>query len=466
MRIRRRLLLALAAPLVATVAAAALVVPTLQPAYAASLVEVTNFGDNPGRMRMHIYVPNTRPTNPAIVVAMHGCGGTGPGFYSSSEFASLADRYGYIVIYPSATQQAGFGNCFDTWSDAAKRRGGGSDPVSIVSMINYTQRQYGGDPRRVFATGSSSGGMMTNHMLAVYPDVFAAGAAFMGVPYNCFANAADYPPGASQCTGGNMNRTPQQWGDAVRQQAYPGYTGPRPKVQLWHGTADTLVPYSLLQETIEQWTNVFGLSQTPTSTDTPQANWNRRRYADASGNVLVEAYSVQGAGHSLPSGGMAAVALQFFGLTNPTPTTPPTTPPPTTPPPTTPPPTTPPPTTPPPTTPPPTTTPPPSSGACRVTASVNAWNSGLTENLTVTNTGSSAVNGWSLVFTLPGGQSITSGWNATYSPSSGQVTARNASYNGTIPAGGSIDIGFQANHTGNTAKPSSFTLNGAACTVA
>jgi poly(3-hydroxybutyrate) depolymerase len=71
----------------------------------------------------------------------------GPGFYSGSEFASLADRYGFIVIYPSATQQAGFGNCFDTWSDAATRR---------------RQRQYGGDPNRVYATGSSSGGMMTN----------------------------------------------------------------------------------------------------------------------------------------------------------------------------------------------------------------------------------------------------------------------------------------------------------------
>jgi hypothetical protein len=133
-------------------------------------------------------------------------------------------------------------------------------------MVTYVQRQYGGDPNRVYATGSSSGGMMTNEMLALYPDVFKAGAAFMGVPFNCFSGAADYPPGSSKCTGGGMDRTPQQWGDAVRQ-AYPGYTGPRPRVQLWHGTSDTLVPYSLLQETIEQWTNVFGLSQTPTSSD-------------------------------------------------------------------------------------------------------------------------------------------------------------------------------------------------------
>ncbi|OZV80596.1 esterase [Micromonospora echinospora] len=410
-----------------------LVVPAFGPAHAASLVEVTSFGDNPGRMRMHLYLPDSRPARPAIVLAMHGCGGSGPGFHSGSEFASLADRYGFVVIYPTATQQAGFGNCFDTWSDAAKRRGGGSDPVSLVSMINFVHRQHGGDLDRVYATGSSSGGMMTNHMLAVYPDVFRAGAAFMGVPYNCFANAADYPPGASQCTGGTMNRTPQQWGDAVRQ-AYPGYSGPRPRVQLWHGTNDTLVPYQLLQESIEQWTDVFGLGQTPTSIDTPQSNWNRRRYADSHDTVQVEAYAVQGAGHSLPSGGMAAAAVQFFGLTTPTTPAP--------------------------------TTPPPGSGACRVAVGVNAWNNGLTEDLTITNTGTSAVNGWSLVFTLPGGQVITSGWNASYTPSSGQVTARNVAHNAAIPVNGSITVGFQATHTGDAAGPSAFTLNGAPCALA
>ncbi|MEK8107114.1 cellulose binding domain-containing protein [Micromonospora sp. M12] len=166
----------------------------------------------------------------------------------------------------------------------------------------------------------------------------------------------------------------------------------------------------MLQETIEQWTNVFGLSQTPTSTDTPQANWNRRRYADSSGTVQVEAYSVQGAGHSLPSSGMAASAVAFFGLTDPT--TPPR-----------------------PRRPRPRRRRPPAAGFRRLPVSVdiNAWNTGLTENITIANTGTSAVNGWSLVFTLPSGQTITSGWNATYSPSSGQVTARNVAYNGASP---------------------------------
>ncbi|MFI5933811.1 cellulase family glycosylhydrolase [Actinoplanes sp. NPDC051494] len=131
--------------------------------------------------------------------------------------------------------------------------------------------------------------------------------------------------------------------------------------------------------------------------------------------------------------------------------------------PTTPPATTPPVTTPPATTPPATTPPPGGTGTCRVASTVSAWNTGLTNSITITNTGTAAINGWSLAFTLATGQTIVSGWSASYSPSSGAVTATNATYNGTLAAGGSTTIGYQANHTGNAAAPTGFKLNGATC---
>jgi O-glycosyl hydrolase len=106
---------------------------------------------------------------------------------------------------------------------------------------------------------------------------------------------------------------------------------------------------------------------------------------------------------------------------------------------------------------------PTSTGTCQVTNSVNEWNTGLVDQITITNTGTSAINGWSLGFTLGSGQTITSGWSATYSPTSGQVTATNLSYNASIPPGGSTTIGFQASHSGNSAPPGGFTLNGIAC---
>jgi hypothetical protein len=113
----------------------------------------------------------------------------------------------------------------------------------------------------------------------------------------------------------------------------------------------------------------------------------------------------------------------------------------------------------------PSSTSPVTGGSCNVSYDVSAWATGLTANATITNTGTTPVSGWSLVFTLPGGQNIVSGWNATYAPTSGQVTAKNVSYNGGIPAGGSTTIGFQATHTGNAAEPTSFALNGTACSV-
>ncbi|WP_245637928.1 cellulose binding domain-containing protein [Actinomadura rubrobrunea] len=64
---------------------------------------------------------------------------------------------------------------------------------------------------------------------------------------------------------------------------------------------------------------------------------------------------------------------------------------------------------------------------------------------------------------MPAGQTITSGWGATYTPTSGRVTATDLSYNAVIPAQGSIDIGFQAAHTGDTTRPETFTLNGSTC---
>lgn len=275
---------------------------------AASLVEVTDFGSNPGNLRMHLYVPRSVRPAPAVVVAMHGCTGSGPGFYRSSEFASLADKHGFVVIYPSATKR---GNCFDVWSDAARHRDGGSDPVSIVSMVNHVKKHHHANPRRVFATGGSSGAMATGALLVLYPEIFAAGAAFMGIPFTCFTGEADFGPN-TPCFNGTVDRTPREWGDLARQ-ANPAHTGPWPRVQLWHGTNDTLIAYPTLREQVEQWTNLHGLTS-PTTTDTPHPGWTRQRFDNRTGTTKVEAITVTAGEHNLPTNGMASHAIEFFGL--------------------------------------------------------------------------------------------------------------------------------------------------------
>ena len=77
-------------------------------------------------------------------------------------------------------------------------------------MVRYVQQRYTTDTSRVFVTGVSSGAMMTQVLLATYPDVFAAGSAFAGVPATCFSTTSP-PPGTtsqapwnSDCSGGRL----------------------------------------------------------------------------------------------------------------------------------------------------------------------------------------------------------------------------------------------------------------------
>jgi cellulase/cellobiase CelA1 len=116
-----------------------------------------------------------------------------------------------------------------------------------------------------------------------------------------------------------------------------------------------------------------------------------------------------------------------------------------------------------PTTPPPTTPPPSGGAACAVKYTANSWNNGFTADVQITNTGSSAINGWTLTYGLPSGQTVTNAWNATVSQSGSTVTARNVGHNGSIAPGGTASFGYQGTLSGSYSSPTSFSLNGASC---
>lgn len=113
------------------------------------------------------------------------------------------------------------------------------------------------------------------------------------------------------------------------------------------------------------------------------------------------------------------------------------------------------------------TTPPPTGASCTVAyTATSIWNNGFTADVKITNTGSSTVNGWTLNYNLPSGQQITSAWSATVNQSGSAVTARNVDYNGTISPGSTVSFGHQATLSGSFSAPTSFSLNGTACTRA
>ncbi|MET7422725.1 PHB depolymerase family esterase [Dactylosporangium sp. NPDC005555] len=316
----RVLLLAAALPLmIATVLLA------VRPAAAAGMTRVTNFGNNPTGLNMYIYVPVNVAPRPALLVLVHYCGGSAGGVFNGNghDYVNAADRYGFIIVLPEATRS---GNCFDVSTPAALQRNGGSDSTGIMSMVAYARANHPIDASRIVVSGFSSGAMMTNVLAAQYPDVFAAASAFSGVPAGCFATT-DGSLWNSQCSGGTIIRTAQQWGDTARTM-YPGYTGRYPRMQLWHGTTDTTLAYPNFGEAVKQWTNLNGLGQTPAFTDHPQSNWTRTRYGSTGTQATVEGISITGVGHQLPMSGQLAYAVAFLGLdgagipTSPTPTSP------------------------------------------------------------------------------------------------------------------------------------------------
>jgi poly(3-hydroxybutyrate) depolymerase len=344
-----------------------------------------------------------------LIIAFHWLNGT-------AQDVDSGDADGAAWSYYGLRAQAGDSTIFvapqgisNGWANT-----NGQDLTFVQNMLNLFESGLCIDTSQIFALGWSYGGAMTYAVACAMPTVFRAVAVYSG------ADLSGCDPGT---------------------QPVP-YLG-------FHGVSDNVLPIAngrALRDTFVR-----------NNACTPQ---NPREPAPGSLTHIVTAYSGCRAGYpvvwaafdgghtpdpvdgsSVSSGVRTwtkALTWSFFTQfqsTGPTPTPTPTT-----------------------------TTPGP--GTCQVADTVNAWNTGLTSSITITNSSTTAVNGWSLVFALPSGMSITNGWNASYSPPSGQVTATNLSYDAQIAPGGSVTIGFEASYTGSAVAPASFTLNGIPCAVA
>src|SRR6478609_5552761 len=280
-------------------------------ASAATAQQVSSFGNNPTGIGMYLYTPSNVVSRPPILVGVHACHGKGTDVcVQGSPFAAQADKYGFLLVCPSAVSSDG---CWDVHSNAVLTHGGGGDASGIISMVDYVVHNKNGDASRVFVAGHSSGGMMTNVLVGSYPDVFQAGAAFAGVPFACFAQGSVSMGWNASCANGNVTMTGSQWGALVRA-AYPSFTGTRPRMQLWHGTADATVNFHNFGEEIKEWTDVLGVSETPTTTvnNAIQSTWIRTRYVDNCGVIRIEAVQETGQPHNLVLD--MADAVHFFGL--------------------------------------------------------------------------------------------------------------------------------------------------------
>ncbi|MBX6355273.1 MAG: cellulose binding domain-containing protein, partial [Micromonosporaceae bacterium] len=109
----------------------------------------------------------------------------------------------------------------------------------------------------------------------------------------------------------------------------------------------------------------------------------------------------------------------------------------------------------------------PAPATCRVSYAVNDWGNGggFGGAISITNTGTAPVNGWTLRFTFPGNQQVTQGWNATWSQQGQAVSAVNLPWNATLAPNASVSIGFNGSYSGTNPQPTAFSLNNIPCAV-
>src|SRR5262249_29198245 len=168
--------------------------------------------------------------------------------FTAAGWNELADAARFYLVYPEQNSSNNPLRCFNwagEYGDPANLQRGQGENESIKEMVDKMEADYSIDRNRVYVAGFSAGGAFVSVLLAMWPDVFKAGAIMSGVPYDC----ATTVQGAYNCQAINqhpeLKKTAADWGAAVRM-ADPGFAGPWPRVILFHGTSDTeVVPDNL-----------------------------------------------------------------------------------------------------------------------------------------------------------------------------------------------------------------------------
>jgi poly(hydroxyalkanoate) depolymerase family esterase len=298
----RTLVTALAVAVVAAVALAA-------PAQAA---EAGGPGDHngsytgpEGRMGYQVHVPpqQTAGRPLPVVVAIHGCGMSGSGLDLNSmkamtAFNDLADREGFLVLYPDQSQLRDPINCWRAKDPSQQIRGRG-EPELIAGATEEVLSTYHADRSRVHVVGASSGAGMAVIMAVTYPDVYATASSLAGGEYGFDRYEAD------------TSITPQETAQLALAQM-----GPRARVVpllVGQGTADTAVPPFMAERLIAQFAALDTLIGTPVDGEPDQVDEvtppGLRSYTHsvytptAGGPSVIEEYLVDGMEHNWPGPG-------------------------------------------------------------------------------------------------------------------------------------------------------------------
>ena len=237
-----------------------------------------------------LHLPNPLPDKPLpLVVVLHGGGGSAEGAETQTGFNAMADRHGFIAVYPNGTSKshplrAMLGKeGFLTWNAGTCCSFASEHNIDDVGFIRAVvadvEKGHAVDPKRVYATGISNGGMMSYRLACEASDVFAAIGPVSAVIEISPCQPVD-PVAVVHIHGAKDQNVPLEGGVGAKQL----------------GTKEVRKP---VQDSIDFWVKRDGCSVTVKSQEPDVAMAN---YGGCDAGTDVVYYLIQDGGHAWPGG--------------------------------------------------------------------------------------------------------------------------------------------------------------------
>ncbi|MCW3047897.1 MAG: esterase, depolymerase family [Solirubrobacterales bacterium] len=260
--------------------------------------------------RFFVHAPEDIDSEPVpLLVMLHGCTQSAASFAAGTLMNDVADRHGFVVVYPEQSRDRNPMGCW-SWFDAAHRRRDTGEPAFIAEAAQTVMEatsDWNIDAERVFVAGMSAGGAMASVMAMAYPDLFAGVAVHSGL---ACGSAGDQGSAFAAMSKGGPD--PKRLAAAAFSRV-DGLARPVPAVVI-HGDADRTVSPVNGDQVVEQWLTFNRLAapdefdgelRQPTTTSRDDADGRactRRRWTDRDGAVLQESVKVEGLGHAWSGG--------------------------------------------------------------------------------------------------------------------------------------------------------------------
>jgi poly(hydroxyalkanoate) depolymerase family esterase len=255
-------------------------------------------GAHPGsRERAYqVFVPDGLAAGAApVVMLLHGCLQTERNMIDETRFTELAERDGFIVVFPFVTSYPFLPvrarNCWGFFIERHRHEGGG-EPADLRRILQAVEDEFGVDPARRYVAGLSSGAAMAVVMAVAYSEDIAAAGAVAGLPYGEGACAV-----AHACFTGIAHRPLAAFLEAMRAEQQEPEERRAVPLMVIHSTDDAVVPIRNARNLRDSWIAWYDAEATPAGTEDCTADGVacvHTRFADPAGRTVVETVLYEG----------------------------------------------------------------------------------------------------------------------------------------------------------------------------